>query len=57
MSLDLHGSFVNVVNYLGFLLGSLDVIDFCGIKGENIGEIKDSEVVGHRISVSSYVLA
>ena len=48
---------MRVVNYFGFLLEVLDVVDFCGIEGENIEEINDSGVVGHRISVSSYVLA
>ena len=49
--------FIRVINYLGLFLRSLDVINFRGIKGENIKEVKDSEVVGHRISASSYVQA
>ena len=51
-----HGSFMRVINYFGLLLEVLDVIDFRGIEGEIIEEINDSEVVGHRISASSYIL-
>ena len=47
---------MKVVNYFGFFFRSLDVIDFRGIEGENIEEVNDSGVVGHRISASSYAL-
>ena len=42
---------------LGFSSEVLDVVNFRGIEGEIIEEIKDSGVVGHRITASSYALA